>query len=584
LKNQQIQKTFKIEFQYQKQFKMDRERHNEPEINDQYVQIAQKQAHSNYIDKFFMIQQLKETMNRNKSSGNISVKAIVGITKPKIFMPFIRNVPNIMRKDEPISFGRRSSSSVKKSARSGKGSSISFQMKQISDEVIQSVGEFNPEIDPNTIKKVQNRIKKRATQGVLWQNMSKKARNFSQLSNSAKEQFLKNQLMCNPSIIQETDYLDPVLLDDIQETETLLSNTKFSFEPNNPNAVFHVLQAIAQERELLFVIRNKKHPPISKDSTNKLIDFALTNETVTEDSLFLLESERPEHCFKGFVLTLDEDYGIYQNDPQKLKEFAKTTKEKIASAFKVTPSQVIIFSFGSGSVHVNFTVQNYDFPILANVDVNLRQRFPSFVKLDLHHSFFLMEISASSFDPRWNRDYRIESNCPYNEKRGNLDYFPPKGFIRYGLKVSGKFDNGNETWLGYNNEPGEWTVAYHGTNCSSVKSILGSSLRSGTHNVYGKGIYCTSKVEEAAGYASEKFTLKLQNGKKASFQYVFMCRVNVNHAHKCTEIPCPDAESSEFTVHMTKRENYWFANLNNTQQEHIRCYGLLVGEVSNEDN
>jgi hypothetical protein len=100
-----------------------------------------------------------------------------------------------------------------------------------------------------------------------------------------------------------------------------------------------------------------------------------------------------------------------------------------------------------------------------------------------------MEISASNFDPKLNRDYRIESNCSFNVKRENFEYLAPKGFIRYGLKVSGKFDDGNETWVEMSNIPGEWTVVYHGTNCSSVKSIHESSFRVGSTNHYGKGIY-----------------------------------------------------------------------------------------------
>ena len=35
---------------------------------------------------------------------------------------------------------------------------------------------------------------------------------------------------------------------------------------------------------------------------------------------------------------------------------------------------------------------------------------------------------------------------------------------RYGLKVSKLFDGGDATWLGMENGPGEWAVAFHGVN------------------------------------------------------------------------------------------------------------------------
>ena len=42
-------------------------------------------------------------------------------------------------------------------------------------------------------------------------------------------------------------------------------------------------------------------------------------------------------------------------------------------------------------------------------------------------------------------------------------YYPPLGWNNYGLRVSKKYDNGNDTWLGYSNVEGEWYIAYYGT-------------------------------------------------------------------------------------------------------------------------
>ena len=46
------------------------------------------------------------------------------------------------------------------------------------------------------------------------------------------------------------------------------------------------------------------------------------------------------------------------------------------------------------------------------------------------------------------------------ERRGGEEYIPPIGWTGYGLKVYDVY--GDNTWLGMNNNSGEWCVAYHG--------------------------------------------------------------------------------------------------------------------------
>lgn len=48
------------------------------------------------------------------------------------------------------------------------------------------------------------------------------------------------------------------------------------------------------------------------------------------------------------------------------------------------------------------------------------------------------------------------------QKRGTYDYIPPLGWKGFGLKVLGKYDNGNDDWIKMDNNPNEWAIAYHG--------------------------------------------------------------------------------------------------------------------------
>ena len=84
-----------------------------------------------------------------------------------------------------------------------------------------------------------------------------------------------------------------------------------------------------------------------------------------------------------------------------------------------------------------------------------------------------IKLNTSLFDPRGNRS----SGWPVGESRGGMPYDAPIGWIGHGLRVSGKYDNGSDKWLGMDNSEGEWCVAYHGTNIQFAKAILEYTIR-----------------------------------------------------------------------------------------------------------
>ena len=66
------------------------------------------------------------------------------------------------------------------------------------------------------------------------------------------------------------------------------------------------------------------------------------------------------------------------------------------------------------------------------------------------------KITPDMFDSRGNNKH---GGWRENEKRGGEEYIPPKGWIRYGLNVLGKYVNGNNDWLSYDGRKGEWCIA-----------------------------------------------------------------------------------------------------------------------------
>ena len=118
--------------------------------------------------------------------------------------------------------------------------------------------------------------------------------------------------------------------------------------------------------------------------------------------------------------------------------------------------------------------------------------------------------------------------------------------------MKGKYDNGDDTWLGKTGKTGEWCVAYHGV---SKKKSYNNNY--GNNQIFkndddlnhpgekvGIGIYFTNKIEIAEMYC----------GLVKEYKIIFMCRVNP----KKMRIP------SSYT-------DYWVADKNN-----FRPYRILI--------
>ena len=147
-------------------------------------------------------------------------------------------------------------------------------------------------------------------------------------------------------------------------------------------------------------------------------------------------------------------------------------------------------------------------------------------------------LTLNMFDSRGNKN---PNDYEKNGKRGNFNYFSPIGWTGYGLRVKGKYDNGDDTWLGKTgNKTGEWCVAYHGTQLSFAKSIIINGLKVGptqslcydddlNHpgNKVGKGVYLCRDFKYAKEYSNPV----------QGYRCIFMCRVNPKVIRICRRYP-----------------------------------------------
>ena len=119
-------------------------------------------------------------------------------------------------------------------------------------------------------------------------------------------------------------------------------------------------------------------------------------------------------------------------------------------------------------------------------------------------------------DPQYDYDFR-NINDSQKFYRGGYEYKRPCGWLRYGLKVKGKFEN--DEWIEGKNE---W--AYHGTKVDNIESILKNGFRVGPGNVFGNGVYSTPDISIAEFYSSlftspttgKQYKIVLQNRVKPS--------------------------------------------------------------------
>nr|CAG8578992.1 672_t:CDS:1 [Entrophospora candida] len=126
-------------------------------------------------------------------------------------------------------------------------------------------------------------------------------------------------------------------------------------------------------------------------------------------------------------------------------------------------------------------------------------------------------LSSDFLHPEYDFDFTNINDNGIKHKRGGVSYQRPCGWKRYALKVTGKYDNGDDKWLGTGED--SWPVTYHGTANHNANSIAadGYLLSKGKRFAFGHGIYSTPDVAVAELYApefvfeGEKYILIIQN-------------------------------------------------------------------------
>jgi len=189
-----------------------------------------------------------------------------------------------------------------------------------------------------------------------------------------------------------------------------------------------------------------------------------------------------------------------------------------------------------------------------------------------------LTINANHFDSKGDMDW--EEDHYDSEPRGGLDYFFPKGWKGYGLKVLGKYPP-NDKWLTEWDHTG-WAIGYHGVRGSgdqnpgvTIRKILGSKLKAGLGQAYendkdanpllswfssrkvGTGVYFGKKISISENGYTNIVTLK----DKSQYKVLLQCRLNPR------EVRVPKSMTDYYVV----------------PEGHARPYRILIKEVKRQD-
>jgi len=268
------------------------------------------------------------------------------------------------------------------------------------------------------------------------------------------------------------------------------------------------------------------------------------------------------------------------NDKEEFEKFKQKLKLKLSKDYNIPPDKIIVTLPQKGSLHVQVIFQNEDFHKLDKAQfINKFKNDPEFEELanlkDIHEDIIMgaVKITRNNLDPRGNRN----DGWGIGERRGGKDYDPPIGWNGIGLKVWDKYDNEDNTWIGMDNVPGEWCVAYHGVasgqSSDDVKRVTGlicnTTFKAGNGQAHascadqyhpgkivGTGVYCTPTIATAESMYAGKSNI---NG--INYKTVLMVRVKpsaIRHCDSCNDSKAP--------------YNYWVVN--GTTDE-IRPYRIL---------
>ena len=328
--------------------------------------------------------------------------------------------------------------------------------------------------------------------------------------------------------------------------------------------VLGLLGKVLESQGCLVVI--EKNEPKNKDENKEI------NTTIQ----FLINNM---HNFIKFIFHFDfgkEMNKKFLENEDKRNYFNNKLRSKLKHKFNLNYSDIIMTNPRAGSYQITSIIKKSKFNDYSADQLyqELKEdvQFNQIIKVEKGILLSGCKLNPYMLDERGDNS---DGGWGINEERGNHPYYPPIGWKGYGLRVLDRFDHGDNAWIDYHNNDGEWAVAYHGVGSllgrrtqifNAINDIALNNIQTGIRQGFkdsndinhfgqkvGEGVYVTPKPE-----VLEQFSGVFKyNGK--IYMIGFMTRV---HPEK---IRIPE-----------EKQDYWV--INGTDNE-IRPYRILIKEV-----
>ena len=217
-----------------------------------------------------------------------------------------------------------------------------------------------------------------------------------------------------------------------------------------------------------------------------------------------------ESSASGIILFVRTITGITSQIEVDANALVSSLKQRIFQTNQIPPNQQNLV-FAGRPLEDGRTIASYNIQDSSTVHL--------IIKLLARSTL----IDPALLDPSFDYDFTNINDTGKSFSRGRLPYYRPCGWRRFALKVAGKYDGGNDTWLGSNNANGEWAVSYHGTDKEALEKILANRCmqNSSLQNVFTRGFYSSPTID----YALE--SAKSFNFRGVNYLVVFQNRINV---------------------------------------------------------
>ena len=406
--------------------------------------------------------------------------------------------------------------------------------EEIIDENIKSK-EYVSKLDvPKEIEKISK---------IITTAITKHDLEVVQLNNPKKEEERK----------KEIDIIIDNLLNSKMTQTTYIENVS-SFGSNVKNSIiyetFHNPEIFVKKEE---VENSKEGSTLFIEGAlltllgNNDITSAIKKDTINEnEAKTTLQLITSGEVFRKKI-SISSDNGEEKNaeilsSKEEKQKFISQKKKEFSIVFNCPENKILITNLRSGSLNYDFIIEGRE-PTDKELEKIAKDRALKDIRIAKLIDGCI--IYPHMFDPRGDNK---DGGWGIGEKRGPpgylIDYDPPIGYIGYGLRVLNQYDNGDNTWLDYNNVNGEWYIAYHGTQIDAAQAIISGGFRAGPNQVHendnninplsnahynkcGKGVYCSPIIKETEGYGQG---VKIQN---KEYYFTFMCRVNPYQVRIC---------------------------------------------------